>query len=141
MMLKYRVWDKIEQKFIYPVIDITNNFYQIYPKERFIFDKFVYEKDGVEYFENDLIEIDFTNSKNWRLKRKYLTLIYPNHLERGDWALMRLKSNPEYQIDFYNGWIDNSYRQIPQIKDVINKVGNIYQHFNLLKEWYLNQNK
>lgn len=140
-MLKYRVWDKFEQKFIYPVIDITNDFYQNYSKERFIFDKFVYEKDGVDYFENDLIEIEFTNSKNWRYKRKYLTLIYPNHLERGDWALMRLKSGPDYEIDFYKGWIDNSYRRIPQIENVIQKVGNIHQHFNLLKEWYLNQNK
>lgn len=140
-MLKYRVWDKGERKFIYPVIDITNDFYQNYPKERFVFDKFVYEKDGVEYFENDLIEIEFTNSKNWRYKRKYLTLIYLNHLERGDWAISRLKSNPDYEIDFYKGWIDNSYRRIPQIKDVIDKVGNIHQHFNFLKEWYLNQNK
>lgn len=141
-MLKYRVWDKIEQKFIYPVIDITNDFHQKYPKERFVFDKFIYEKDGVEYFENDLIEIEFANSNNWRrCGRKYLTLISPHHLERGDWALYRLKNNSDYQIDFYNGVIDNTYRQIPQIENVINKLGNIHQNFDILKEWYLHQTK
>ena len=62
-MLKYRVWDKSEQKFIYPVIDITNDFYQNYPKERFIFDKFVYEKNGIEYFENDIVIHNFENSR------------------------------------------------------------------------------
>lgn len=140
-MLKYRVWDKNEQKFIYPVIDITNDFYQNYPSERFTFDKFVYEKDDVEYFENDLIEIEFTNSNNWRYKRKYLTLIYPNHLERGDWALYRLKYNPDFKIDFYVGPVDNTYRRIPQIENVIVKIGNIHQNFDILKDWYLNQIK
>lgn len=138
-MIKYRVWDKINQRFIYPIIDITNNFYQNYPQEKFVFDKFVYEKDGIEYFQNDLIEIEFTNSKNWRRKKKYLTLIYPNHLERGDWALYRLKSNSDYNIDFYTGPIDNSYRSIPKIEKVIAKIGNIHQHFSLLKDWYLSQ--
>lgn len=137
-MIKYRVWDKQEQKFIYPVIDITNDFYQTYPKERFVFDKFIQEVNGIDYYENDIIEIPFTNSKNWRRKRNYLSIVCDDnitHSWRGDWYVMNKRE------EWYDGWIDSTYCSIPKIDKVIQKIGNIHQNFDILKDWYLKQIK
>ncbi len=141
-MLKYRVWDKQEQKFIYPVIDITNDFYQTYPKERFVFDKFVQEVNGVEYYENDIIEIPFKNSNNKSRTKLFYAVIFPKHLERGDWAIYRFKYNPDFVIDFYDGRIDNTYHILPHYDyDSFSLIGNIHQNFDILKDWYLEQIK
>lgn len=141
-MLKFRCWDKIDQRFIYPVIDITNDFYQNYPPERFVFDKFVFKKDGIGYYENDIIEIPFINSNNKSRKKLFYAVIRPNHLERGDWAIYRLKYDPDFSLDFYTDIIDNTYRTLPHYdSEPVILIGNIHQHFNILKEWYLNQKK
>jgi len=141
-MIKYRCWSKTEQRFIYPIIDITNDFHRTYPAEWYVFDAFVFEKDGLEYYENDIIEIPFINSNNKSRKKRFYAVIRQNHLERGDWAIYRLKYDPDFRLDFYDGPIDNTYRTLPHYdREPVSLIGNIHQHFNILKEWYLSQKK
>ena len=140
-MLKYRVWDKADRKFVYPVLDISNDFYKTYPEERFVFDKLIYSRDNIELFENDIISIEFINSRN-RSKKKWFLAIVSDHGrtneivdQRGDWFLSALMKRSG--LDSYQGWIDNTYRTLPQIKNFDVKLGNVHENMDILIDWYL----
>lgn len=145
-MLKYRCWDKTEQRFIYPVIDITSDFYSgIYTPDRFVFDKFIFEKDGVEYYENDIILNNFENSKGSGKVKEIMCLIEPfdmmsfggYHLCRyTDYCLSRWKLHLHHHSDIYrNEW---KYRRsvASPFNGVTSKLGNLHQHENLLIDHY-----
>jgi len=61
-MIKFRVWDITNQKFIYPVLDITSGFELNYPSDKFIFDRLIDIMDDVEIYQNDIVEADWTKS-------------------------------------------------------------------------------
>ena len=144
MMLKYRVWDKLDQAFIYPVIDITNNFYQNYSKERFVFDKFVYEKDGVEYFENDIVIHNFENSKNPGKFMEIMCVIEPLNMNSffgynlsryEDYCKQWVEPVHYYSSIFQTEW---KYRRSTgsPFQDIIKKLGNIHENHQILIDHY-----
>lgn len=153
-MIKYRCWDKTEQRFIYPVIDITNDFYRTYPVERFVFDKFIFEKDGVEYYENDIILHNFEYSTRSGNFKEIMCLIEPfdvhsffgyTLLRYTDYCRSRWKLDLHHRSDIYR--TEWKYRRSisSTFRGVTSKLGNLHQNENLLidhyKEKYFENNR
>jgi hypothetical protein len=154
-MLKFRCWDKTDQRFIYPVIDITNDFHSgIYTPDRFVFDKFIFEKNGIEYFENDIILHNFENSKRSGKFKEIMCLIEPfdpmsfhgyNLLRYADYCLKRWQFNVHHNSDIYH--TEWKYRRSngSTFNGVTSKLGNLHQNKNLLidhyKEKYFENNR
>lgn len=67
--IKFRVWSILRKSFVYPVIDITNDFNDMTHENR-IFEQYIERKDkkGVEIYEGDITNygiVTWFNSLSW----------------------------------------------------------------------------
>lgn len=130
--IKYRVWDIEKQKFIFPVIDISNNFYTQYPRDKFIFDRLIHVlNDGTELYENDIVSATWTYTGKPSIKKDYLAVVIRyDYLSRFDEYFYRWRN---CQLSIY-GTPLHKYRS--HFGDHITtsvKMGNIHQNFALLE--------
>lgn len=134
-MIKYRVWDKNEYKFIYPVIDVTNDFQLKYPSDRFVFDRFLLnDRHGNECYEHDIVYVEYRNNNN---KIKDILAVLVNgghHFDKFDWYLLgvdRIKYDVLWPLPELN-----NYRKTHGFNSITVKVGNVHENFNILDEEY-----
>jgi uncharacterized phage protein (TIGR01671 family) len=79
--IKFRVWSRLTNNWVYPVLDVTNNFYYKDNENR-VFEQFtgLQDKNGVDIYEGDKIEV--CNNKNG-----FLTVVFVNEYV-GGWVLI-----------------------------------------------------
>lgn len=128
IQLKFRTWDKTHKRFIYPILDISNDFYSKYPDTEFVFDRLIFEKDGVEFYQNDIVIVEYHESGRYKNKRLYLAVLtLENIVHRFDSYLFRfcnfehLYLVPEL-MKYTAHYVNYDFE----------KVGNIHENFDLL---------
>lgn len=129
--IKYRVWNIENQKFIFPVIDISNNFYTQYPRDKFIFDRLVHVlNDGTELYENDIVSATWIYTGKPHINKDYLAVVIRyDYLSRFDdyfyrWHKCRLETPNSLRV-YRTRTVDHITTSV--------KLGNIHQNFDLLK--------
>jgi hypothetical protein len=134
-MIKFRVWDITNQKFIYPVLDITSEFELNYPVDKFIFDRLIDIVDDVEIYQNDIVEADWMNDKR-KVKRFLGVVVDTNYIERFNEYLYRHPDKVYEHLYPVDGL--TSYRQhyTKFNSQRPTKLGNIHQNFNLIEDQY-----
>lgn len=144
-MIKYRCWDRTNNKFIYPVIDIGQDFYSgIYTPDRFVFDKFLFERDGIKYYENDIVIHNFENSKNRGKFMEIMCVIEPlntdsffgYHLQRYEEYCRRWFNPVHYNSPiFQKEWKYRRSNGSP-FRGITKKIGNIHENYWILINHY-----
>jgi uncharacterized phage protein (TIGR01671 family) len=79
--IKFRVWSILINNWVYPVLDVTNNFYYK-DNENKIFEQFtgLQDKNGVDIYEGDII-----SSKSWNPQQ------YEIIFEEGEFCFVSLE--------------------------------------------------
>lgn len=138
-MIKFRVWDITNQKFIYPVLDITSEFELNYPVDKFIFDRLIDIVDDVEIYQNDIVEADWMNDKR-KVKRFLGVVVDTNYIERFNEYLYRYAFRHTDKVYEHLYPVDGltSYRRHCTEFNLQRptKLGNIHQNFSLIEDQY-----
>lgn len=131
-MIKFRVWDKLKKKFIYPVLDICNDFHIKYPADRFTFDRFIPNNRNIELYQNDIIIVQFFNRKSRPPRDFPCVIMNDTSLQRFDDYLFRNHSYP----CIYPSSIGKFSTRYGDWADKCTLIGNVHENMDYLEDFY-----